>query len=294
MTVKLVGPLPIKSIIKFFAFCLIIFGIIFTVDGTYLLFSYDISNNTVIDNSVPTIEFANDGNNAIITINHNKGIARVKYSWNDAEEIFEKGNSENQLIISDLSIPSGVNTLNVTAIDIDGRSSTSSHEYTYDGIAIDLSVINNSDIKIVASDVTGMKSMSYKWNNEEEITVYPEQEGGITIEKQTEIPSGLNTLYITAINNSNITLNKKQEIKGNKRPEISLYIENSILHVTVRDEEGVDTVTQQVNLGEKETFEARGNKEFTYTWDVGDEDILVTITATDVEGVSKTIKGKNY
>lgn len=149
-------------------------------------------------------------------------------------------------------------------------------------------------MKIVASDVTGMKSMTYKWNSSEEITVYPDEEGAMTIEKTTEIPSGLNTLYITAINSSNITLNKKQEIKGNKRPEIDLYIVDSVLHVTVRDEEGVDTVTQQVNLSEPETFEARGLKEFTYTWDVGDEDILVTITATDVEGVSRTIKGKNY
>ena len=292
---KLVGPLPIKAIVKFFAFSLIILGIIFIADGAYFLFSFDDSNKMVIDDTVPVIQFAKDGNNAIISITHNKGIARIKYNWNDETETLVRGNSEREIVISDgLSIPSGTNILNVTATDDNGKSSSASYEYTYDGIAIDLSVVNNSDIKIVASDVTGMKSMTYKWNSEKEVIVYPNEEGGTSIEQSIEIPSGLNTLYITAVNSSNITLTKKQEIKGNKRPEIELYIIDSVLHVTVRDEEGVDKVTQQVNLEEEEVFDGRGLKEFSYTWDVGDEDILVTITATDVEGVSRTIKGKNY
>lgn len=234
------------------------------------------------------------GNNAIISVTHNKEIVRVRYDWNGESETFVKGNSENEVVISDLSIPAGINTLNVTATDINGRSISQSYEYSYDGIAIDLSVVNNSDMKIVASDVTGISYMTYKWNSDEEIKVYPDEEGAISIEQTTEIPSGLNTLYITAVNSSNITLNKKQEIKGNKRPEISFYIKGPDLYVTVRDEEGVDTVTQQVNLGKEETFYGEGKKEFTYKYYVGDEDILVTITATDIEGVSKTVKGKNY
>ena len=37
------------------------------------------------------------------------------------------------------------------------------------------------------------------------------------------------------------------------------------------------------------------DKEFSYKYDISDrENILATITATDVEGVSRTVKGKNY
>ncbi len=136
--------------------------------------------------------------------------------------------------------------------------------------------------------------MTYKWNSEEEITVYPNEEGGTSIEQTTKIPTGLNTLYITAVNSSNITLNKKQEIKGNKRPEISFYIQEDKLFVTVRDEEGVDKVVQKINAEDEQTFEANGEKEYTYSTEIGDKNILVTITATDVEGAEKTIKGKNY
>ncbi len=234
------------------------------------------------------------GNNATVSVSHNKGIARVKYNWNNGQETIIQGDSETEVVISDLSIPSGINTLTVTATDDNGKSATEYYEYAYDGIAIDLSVVNNSYMKIVASDVDGITSMTYRWNADEDITVYPDEDGAISIEASTEIPSGLNTLYITAVNSENITLNKKQEVKGNKRPDITFYIIDTDLFVTVRDEEGVGTVTQQINLGEEETFDGNGQTEFSYKYPVGEEDILLTITATDVEGVSATIRAKNY
>ena len=64
-------------------------------------------------------------------------------------------------------------------------------------------------------------------------------------------------------------------------------------NVTVRDEEGVDKVVQQINSGEEQVYEANGKKEFTYSTPITDEHILVTITATDVEGVERTIRAKS-
>lgn len=294
---KTSGPLPIDKLVKFFAICMIIFGLILFGEGTYKLFAVNSGDTTSIDYSVPNVEFSKDGNIATVSITHNKGIARIKYYWNDDEvnAKITRGDSNSEVLINNISIPSGINTLNVEATDDNGRSAKNSYEYSYDGIAIDFpAVINYSDLKIVASDVTGIAYMKYKWNNGEEVTVYPDEKGAISIEHQTEIPSGLNTLYVTAVNTSNITLNKKQEIKGNKRPEINWYIVGTELHVTVRDEEGIATITQQVNAGDIKTYEANGQKEFSYTYDVGDEHILVTITATDVEGIERTLKGKNY
>ena len=63
----------------------------------------------------------------------------------------------------------------------------------------------------------------------------------------------------------------------------------------VTDEEGIDTITQQINVEEERVIQANGAKEFSYKYDISDrENILATITATDVEGVSRTVKGKNY
>lgn len=218
----------------------------------------------------------------------------VKYNWNGAEDKIISGKSEREVVIADLSIPAGKNTLYVEVIDDNGVSAKGYQEYSYDGISIDLSVVNNSKIKITASDISGMAYMTYKWNNGEEITVYPNEEGDITIEQLTEIPSGLNTLYINAVNKSNITLTKKQEIKGNKRPEIEYYIQGTSLYITATDEEGVKSISLQINGGEEKIFEGNGEKKFTCSYNIGNEKILAVITATDVDGVSKTVACKNY
>lgn len=58
--VKITGPLPIKSIVKFFAFSIIALGVIFFGEGTYFLFSYDISSSSDFDTTIPSISFAKD------------------------------------------------------------------------------------------------------------------------------------------------------------------------------------------------------------------------------------------
>ncbi|MCI8518738.1 MAG: hypothetical protein HFJ51_01005 [Clostridia bacterium] len=232
------------------------------------------------------------GNIATISVKHNKGIVRVEYNWNDNDKKIVNGDSKNEVMINNISIPSGISNLHVVAVDINGKDTKMDFACEYDGIAIDLAVVNNSDMKITASDVTGMAYMTYKWNSDEEKKIFPNEEGDISIEQMTEIPSGLNTLYVTAVNSDNISLTKKQEVKGNKRPEIQRYIKGNDLHIIVTDEEGIDTVKIQVNANPEETFEVNGEKEFTHVYPIGEERMLVTITATDVEGVSRTLKGK--
>ncbi|MCI8620567.1 MAG: hypothetical protein HFJ50_01795 [Clostridia bacterium] len=136
--------------------------------------------------------------------------------------------------------------------------------------------------------------MKYKWNNEEEVTVYPTEEGDVSIEHKTPLRSGVNTVTVTVVNSNNITFNKSKEMDINKLPIIDLYIMGTTLYVTVRDEEGVAKVEQQINTGEVKTYQANGEKEFSYQYDIGNENIVVTITATDVRGAKKVYSAKNY
>lgn len=285
------GPLPIKSVIKFFAFSIIILGLILLGESAYSFYSNYQNEKTFSQATVPTVKFAQDGNNATISITHDKGIARVKYYWNDEEGTIVRGDSKTEVVISDVSIPAGTNVLNVEIVDDNSISSNISHDYTYEGIAINNFVVNNSSIKIVAEDVNGLNYLTYHWNSEEEIKVYPENEGDTSIEVLTEIPSGLNTLSITAVNSSNITISKEQQIKGNKRPDIDFYIDASDnnLYVTVTDEEGIDFITQKINDGEEEIIKADGKTKFTYNTPLDSTHITLLITATDVDGVSRTI-----
>lgn len=57
---KTSGPLPIDKLVKFFAICMIVFGVILFGEGTYNLFAVNPGNDTILDNTIPNIEFAKD------------------------------------------------------------------------------------------------------------------------------------------------------------------------------------------------------------------------------------------
>lgn len=289
------GPAPLKSILRTFSISLIALGVIFIGKSSYALYQDNVLNKEVVDNTVPVISFEQEENNAIVTITHNKGISRVKYHWNDETDTVVKGNSEKTFILDTISIPTGINTLYITAIDENEKFSESSYVYAYDGISIELSVIDSSYIKITASDLSGLSYITYKWNSDEEITAYADSENNTIIEQTTQIPTGLNTLSITAVNTENKTLTKTQDVKGVHPPVIEFYIKDGYLIVHVTDEEGIDKIVQQINVEEEQIIEVGGLTDYTYKVNIANRgNILVTLTATDIEGVSKTIKGKNY
>ncbi len=235
------------------------------------------------------------GNVATVAINYNKGISEVNYHWNDDEVVNVKAYSNRGIVLNNLSIPSGKSTLYIEIIDENGKKSFDSYDYKYEGISIDVENIEYSHVKITASDLTGISYMKFRWNNGEETTVYPNEEGDTSIEYESEIPLGENTLYVTAVNKDNLTLQKKGNYKGLKKPEIKdFYIEDDYLYVTVTDENGVYFITQQTNDYPEERFDAHGDKEFSYRYYVGSEKILVKVTVTDIDGLSTTIRGKNY
>ncbi len=289
------GPASLKSILKSFAIFLIILGITFIGNGSYALYYNDKLVKESIDNTIPSIAFDQEENNAIVTITHNKGISKIKYHWNDDVDTIISANSEKTVILDTISISQGINTLHVTAIDVNNKVAEGSYDYAYDGISIELSVVDNSAIKISASDVKGISSLTYKWNSDEEITAYPSEEDPTLIEQLTDIPIGINTLTVTAVNNENKTLSKTKEIEGIAPPTIRPYIQGNYLIVTVTDNEGIKEITQQINVDEPQVINVNGQKEYTYKYDISNKDnVLITITATNVRDVSKTFKGKNY
>lgn len=288
------GQSSLKSILKFFSISLIAFGVIFIGKGSYALYrNYELSKEE-LENIVSEISFAQQENTAVITISNVRGVSKVKYHWNNDTDKIIQGNSEQTVVLDDIKISSGTNTLYITAIDTNGKATERNYSYSYDGISIEFpSVIDNTYLKILVSDVKGLSHITYRWNSDEAVTAYPEGEDTTVIEQLAEIPSGLNTLYVTAVNSENKTLTHSQRIKGNHPPKIELYIQDSELIVVVSDEEGIDRIIQQINVEEEKTISVGGNTEYTYRVPLENENnILATITAIDVEGISRTIRGK--
>lgn len=290
------GPASLKSILRTFSICLIVLGIVFIGNGSYALYQNNVALKASIDNTVPEIAFEQEENNAIVKITHNRGIMRVRYHWNNDVDTIIQGNSKSSIILDAIPISQGINTLHVTAIDVNNKASESSYEFAYEGTSIDFpAFVDGTYIKISVSDVKGLSHITYKWNSEEEITAYPDGANPTIIEQLTEVPIGLNTLSVTAVNAENKISTRTKEIEGIAPPQIQTYIQDGFLIVTVTDIEGIDTISQQINVDEPYVMEANGEKEYKYKYDISNKDnVLITIKATNVRGVTKTFKGKNY
>ncbi len=292
---KSAGPASLKSILKAFSIFLIVFGVIFIGDGSYALYQNRMALKSNIDNSIPNIEFEQEDNNAIVTISHNKGISKVRYRWNDDVDTIVNCNSEDEFILDNIGLPRGINTLYVTAIDINNKVASSSYDFTYDGISIEFPTFDGTYLKILASDVIGLTSMTYSWNNDEEISAFPNSEDNTIIEQSTAVPKGKNTLHVTVVNKENKTQTINKEIEGVTPPSIQPYIQGDKLYVTVTDELGLSKISFQINVDEPEVIELNGEKEYSREFDISSkENILLTIEATNVKGFSKTYKGKKY
>ncbi len=284
-------PASIKSIIKFFSFCALLLGIVFIGKGSYALYSNYTANKLAIDTSPASIQFDQESNNAIITASHSSGISKIKYHWNEDEDMIVQGDLQKTVIIDNINIPTNVNSLIVTIIDGNGKETIASHEYSYAGIAIELAVVDNAYIKITASDLSGLSYITYKWNSDEEVKAFPDGDNKV-IEQTTEIPSGLNTLTVTAVNINNETITKTQDVKGVHPPQIQVYHQQGYLVVMVNDEEGIDKIIQKVNDEEK-VIEVNGEKTKAYKYNItAFENPIVSITAVDVEGAESVFKGK--
>lgn len=289
------GPMSIKSKVKAFSICLIVFGVFFIGDGSYALYR-NININKVIEENTPSeISFAQEGNTAFITASHRNGISKVKYYWNDeaGEEEIIQGNSFQTDILP------GTNTLHVTAIDEKGKATEKTYNYSYDGIYIDMDTISyvgrSAFIKVKAIDVDGLSNITYQWNSDEEVKAYPDSADNTTIEQLIEIPLGLNTLKVTAINEDNEAESKSRQINGNRPPNVEVYIDGNQLYIHVTDEVGISKVSCQINSGNETSEDLDNVPEYNKTYTLSDPlHTLVVVTAIDNEGKGRTFKAKNY
>lgn len=240
-----------KSIILFFAITIIIFGLAITAMGGYKLVAAKTARDEAIEAAkVPNIELEleEDTNNVIIKVSHVREIKDIIYSWNDEEETIIEGNSNTNLE-EYVEIPAGINKLNVTVTDIQGKTSTASKEFTYNGTYMELSVIDNKKVKIIVTDMIGLQSVSYKWNDGEEMITYPDGQDSTVIEITSDIPVGINTITVKAVNYENHIEEKEQKIQGISKPTMTINYNNEKTIITIRlnDEQGIQSYSYKLS-----------------------------------------------
>ena len=285
------GPIELNKILKFFCIAILIFGVFMIGSGSYSMYQNSkIANLT----TKPTIHIQETSATEItIQIAHNKELSKVTYNWDRAEPIEIECNGKKK-VEETIKIPTGENTINIYATDINGQESSFKKTYTIQGdISIELEAEGNN-IKITAEGKEQLSYMTYRWDEEEETKI---DINAMQTEQTVEIPKGLHTLTVIIVDINNNTQTKEQEVKGVTKPKLEVTTdgaENFIIKAS--DEEGIkkvefiinETEKYVLNLDEVLSLEERKQFEYAYPLHDGENKLEVRVyNESDIKEISR-------
>lgn len=242
----------LKKVILFFIISIIIFGLIAV---GYLIYqninngNIDIPGITERPKYTPTITLTQtQDNKVVLRVESKEGLSSIKYNWNNAEpEVITL--SAEMVAQVQIDLPIGENILYITVTNIEGQKAEKQETFKVEGPKpiIDLSVVG-SDIKITITSELELSQVIYSWNNEEpkveNMSTYVDKNN---FEKQIEIPVGLNSLSIIAIDTNGTKTEKTQSIRGVTKAKTTTEVKKGYLHFTVTGKENIKTVEFEFN-----------------------------------------------
>lgn len=292
------APIDIKKIVIFFAIAIIIFGVVLICIGSYAMITgtskpEQPEDNPQVENTVPQVDIERTEDNILINIKHTKPIASVTYRWNDETEQTIETNS-NLEISKEIALPFGNNTLNLTVTDSDGKESNYVKEYVSDGDGkpvIELLLTKENKIRIKVQDTQGLKYIRYTWNSGNYVTVKANIDNLKIIDETVEIPLGQNTLRVEAVNVDSMITTKELEVKGVRRPVVSLRLEESNLVIKAEDQVGLKVINFTIN-GQKYQMNCQERKLIEYKQPLEQGENIVELTAENIDGGITEVSGK--
>lgn len=287
--VKSNGNIETKSIIKFFAIALIIFSAV--VIGIVI---YNMTKKESKDNLIkPTISIENKTDTTILLkVTHQTNIAKVEFGWNDEEKTEIQGNSR-KYIEQEIKIPTGNNTLYVTAQDEQGQEISYEKKYEIESnIKFD---VTGNKIKITYEGEKEISYMTYRWDEEEEtkIEVYDTK-----IEQEIDAQRGLHTLKVVVVDEDNNTEMREQKINGVEKPELKLGVDGEKEHfiITASDTKGLEKVEIRINQDDNQKYklDLSGKTELDYVVPIEfvEGENFIEVTIYNVDGVTAEAKAK--
>ena len=187
------GPKAIKSIVKFFAIVIIVFGIILMGKGSYAIYK-NIEINS--GDNIPVVYMDRVNNTVVIKAEDNIEISKLIYSWNKGEETILLPNSKK--VEEVVLLPNENSVLNVTIVDTKGKETKFMQEWNIEGTDIrkpEIEITTDEDIRkitIIARDETEINYLIYKWNEEEEIKINATENDKLKIQETIDMILGEN------------------------------------------------------------------------------------------------------
>ena len=283
------GPIEIEKIIKFFSIAILLFGVFMIGSGSYSMYQDSKSEG---ESNKPTIEIKEDAATEItLQISSNKELTKVTYHWNNEDEI-EIDTKGKKKVEQKIEIPTGKNTLNIYAVDVNGKESTCQRQYTIQGdINVELKVEGNN-IKITANGKEQLSYMTYRWDDDEETKV---DINSMQTEQTIEAPKGTHTLTVVMVDINNKTETKTQEVKGVTKPKVEITTDGSAnFIINASDEEGKKKVEFVINKEEQyvlnldQVLPLEQRKEFQYSYPLKDGENNLKVIVYNESNISET------
>lgn len=243
------NPIAIKSILKFFAIAMLIFGMFTIGTGAYAVFKNQSEQQE--QNLEPSISIENkDEETILLKVVHKKNIAKLEYRWNDEESTVVNGNN-GKYIEKQIKVPSGKNTLHVLVVDEDGKEIPYEKQYERES-KINFEVSGNK-IKITYEGDKKVSYMTYRWDEEEEKTI---QINDTKIEQEIDAIKGLHTLTVIVVDEDNNTDTKVQKINGVSKPKITVAVDDAKQHFVIKasDDEKITTIVFRLNQDDNQYY----------------------------------------
>ena len=243
------NPVAIKSILKFFAIAMLIFGIFTIGTGAYAVFKNQSEQQE--QNLEPSISIEDkDEETILLKVVHKKNIAKLEYRWNDEESTVVNGNN-GKYIEKQIKVPSGKNTLHVLVVDEDGKEIAYEKQYERES-KINFEVSGNK-IKITYEGDKKVSYMTYRWDEEDEKTI---QINDTKIDQEIDAIKGLHTLTVIVVDEDNNTDTKVQKINGVSKPKITVAVDDAKQHFVIKasDDEKITTIVFRLNQDDNQYY----------------------------------------
>ena len=243
------NPVAIKSILKFFAIAMLIFGIFTIGTGAYAVFKNQSEQHEQNLEQSISIE-DKDEETILLKVVHKKNIAKLEYRWNDEESTVVNGNN-GKYIEKQIKVPSGKNTLHVLVVDEDGKEIPYEKQYERES-KINFEVSGNK-IKITYEGDKKVSYMTYRWDEEEEKTI---QINDTKIDQEIDAIKGLHTLTVIVVDEDNNTDTKVQKINGVSKPKITVAVDDAKQHFVIKasDDEKITTIVFRLNQDDNQYY----------------------------------------
>ncbi|MBO4293670.1 MAG: hypothetical protein J5881_04730 [Clostridia bacterium] len=283
------GPKDIKSVTKFFASGLLIFGVFLIINSSYAMLKKD-GGKTPKDVGEPTIELEEKGEDKILLkVMHEEDVDSLVYAWNEEDPTTVR--SVGKFYQKELDIPNGVNTLNVKATDIYGNEKEMERTFELSlSTNIDISISGNS-IKINLEGKEEITKFTYAWDEEEPKKV---DVNNTEYSMEIEAPLGRHTLKVTATNINDEVEEKTQEVVGTKQPTVTVKKGDNAYAISAHDEIGLDRIEITTLKDGKVTKIQADGQDLDYNFPLKlSDDNLIEIVAYNENGVkSKKLRAK--